>query len=274
VSELVYDFGMNNGDDVDYYLRKGHKVIAVEANPKLCTLCEERFRSEIKSGSLTVLNVALSDGSSSGSVNFYIHKKHHFLSQLLEPAPGETDDFERIRVPQQRASGIVNEYGSPHYIKIDIEGLDSAILRDLFDAGIKPDFISAEAHSVNVFAILVAGGYNCFNLVDGPSVRSAYGNTVINTLNGTEKYSFKAHSAGPYGEDLASPWLDSDSFFYLLAAEELGWKDIHASKILKPVSRRYRRILSLREHLYDLGPSFGRAVRFRLLRQTSIPRTR
>jgi predicted RNA methylase len=43
-SDLVYDVGMNNGDDSAFYLRAGFRVVAVEANPLLCRAAESRFR--------------------------------------------------------------------------------------------------------------------------------------------------------------------------------------------------------------------------------------
>jgi hypothetical protein len=30
---LIYDVGMNNGDDTAYYLRRGFRVVAIEPNP-------------------------------------------------------------------------------------------------------------------------------------------------------------------------------------------------------------------------------------------------
>ena len=33
IPKLVYDVGMNNGDDTAYYLRMGYRVVAFEANP-------------------------------------------------------------------------------------------------------------------------------------------------------------------------------------------------------------------------------------------------
>jgi hypothetical protein len=33
--QLIYDVGMNNGDDIAYYLRRGFRVLAIEANPDL-----------------------------------------------------------------------------------------------------------------------------------------------------------------------------------------------------------------------------------------------
>ena len=60
-AELIYDVGMNNGDDTAYYLARGHRVVAIEANPILAREGGVRFRGEIAAGRLTILNVGVSD---------------------------------------------------------------------------------------------------------------------------------------------------------------------------------------------------------------------
>ena len=35
VKNLVYDVGMNDGSDTLHYLKKGYKVVAIEADPTL-----------------------------------------------------------------------------------------------------------------------------------------------------------------------------------------------------------------------------------------------
>jgi FkbM family methyltransferase len=260
MSKIVYDFGMNNGDDVDYYLQKGHVVVAVEANPKLCQDSLLRFSEQVSSGRLKILNVALSTKNQDGE--FYIHRTNHVLSQLPKPSPDIASQFDRISLQQRTPSSIIMEYGEPHYIKVDLEGIDHLILSELFLHDIKPDFISAESHSIDVFARLVSADYKAFNLVFGSSVSKTYRDTPISCEDGTtKKYSFKHHSAGPYGEDITSPWLDPNSFFYLLASKKLGWIDIHASKFIEPIStQRTATKLSLKDHLIDLMPSLIRMI--------------
>lgn len=227
---VIYDFGMNNGDDVLYYLLKCQRVVAVEANSSLCELATKRFQSEIDSGRLVILNVALSEKESSEPLTFYIHKTNHVLSQLPEPDESIRDEFEPVRVPSRTPSSIVREFGPPQYIKIDIEHYDLAVLRELFGAGIFPPMISAESHSIGIFACLVENGYTKFSLVDGYTVPQVYGNVVISTLRGVRRYSFPEHSAGPFGNDIRAPWEDADTFFMTLAKAGLGWKDIHARR--------------------------------------------
>lgn len=263
-NRTIYDFGMNNGDDVEYYLKKGLKVVGVEANPDLCEVCLRRFDRPVADGDLVVLNLALADKSSTEPARFFVHKTNHVLSRMLEPSAETAADYEEILVPQRKASDIVQEYGEPYYIKIDVEHYDHKVLADLFAASIFPPFISAEAHSIDVFCLYVAHGYSFFNLVDGRSVHAEYKNAEIRTTDGKQKFSFRHHSAGPFGEDIASPWMAKDAFFWFLQSKGLGWKDIHATNLRMPNTIDqvpFERQIPFGEHMDDLFPSFIRALR-------------
>lgn len=72
--KVIYDLGMNNGDDIPYYLKKAPKVVGVEANPELCSLVERRFADEINDGRLIILNCVLTNKSTEEKATFYIHK--------------------------------------------------------------------------------------------------------------------------------------------------------------------------------------------------------
>jgi FkbM family methyltransferase len=252
MTKLTYDFGANNGDDIPYYLMKSDLVIAVEANPVLCRLIEDRFQCEIKSGRLVIENCVLTAEDESPEVAFYIHKHNHVLSQFPKPSPSSAEQYEKVWLPSKSATSIVMTYGSPHYVKIDIEHYDSQILRALFAKGIYPPFVSAESHSIEVFSLLVSmGRYNAFKLVDGSTVSQVYSERLI--LRGQDKvrYSFPFHSAGPFGNDVDGQWMSADNFFILLAFKGLGWKDIHATNqeaanpSAVPSRRDYFRLLIL-----------------------------
>lgn len=262
--DTIYDFGMNNGDDVEYYLKKGGRVVGVEANTALCRDVQVRFAKEIAEGRLIVLNVVLSPQPEPAPVDFYVHKSNHVWSQAT--LPDKPDEFEVHKIAARTASGIIGEFGAPHYIKVDLEGLDADILAEVFAAGIRPDFISTEAHEVRVFGQLLMAGYDSFNLVDGASVPIRYRRARIATPGGEDTFDFRVHSAGPFGRDIVGPWLTGNDFLYYLADKHLGWKDIHATRVIAPLERYVRpRRLHLREHVADLGPSIVRALRWRLL---------
>ena len=239
--KIIYDFGSNNGDDIPYYLLKGDVVVAVEANPVLASGIKNRFQKEISSGRLHVENCVLTADEHSGEVPFYIHKHKdgHVLSQFPRPNETEIANYEEVLLPSRSVLSILEQFGPPYYIKIDIEGYDAVILRELFAHDIYPPFISAESHSIEIFSLLHSSGrYPSFNLIDGDSVPRKYVNYPVKTENGVVQYSFPTHSAGPFGEDIADPWMTADNFFTLLALEGLGWKDIHASFVIPPTNTK------------------------------------
>ena len=227
--KTIYDIGANNGDDVPYYLKKADRVVCVEANPLLCEQISARFSDYVSSGRLIVANcVASASSSAVGEVPFYVHKTNHVLSQFPRPERN-LDDFKVIWVTSLAISDLIVSYGVPYYVKIDIEKHDQVVLNALFVAGYRPNYVSAESHSFEVFLSLISrGGYRYFKLVDGRTVAEKYQNTQITTMEGVEEYSFPFHSAGPFGEDIAGDWIGVDSLFHELLKEGLGWKDIHA----------------------------------------------
>jgi len=145
------------------------------------------------------------------------------------------EGFERVMLPARPAVDIVRQHGQPHYIKIDIEHFDGPILRALFAAGIRPPYISAEAHDAEGFCALVAlGGYTGFKLVDGDIVDKQYSNVAVDVGGRSEKYAFPYDSAGPFGEEVLGPWMNRDDFLRFLAFEGYGWKDVHATTLHDP----------------------------------------
>lgn len=232
--KIIYDLGANNGDNISYYLLKSDLVIAVEANPLLCDQIKSRFSQEIAEKRLIVENCVIDVSSSSENVPFFIHKYNHVWSQFLSPAPSLMSDFEKVYLPSQNIIKLIQSYGSPYYIKIDLEYYDKIILKHLFVNNIFPPYISAESHSIDIFCLFVTFGYESFKLVDGNLVETKYKNHSITTNNGWEIYSFPYHSAGPFGNDINGDWMTKDNFSRLLLFAGLGWKDIHASNIDLP----------------------------------------
>ena len=258
---IIYDFGANNGDDIPYYLKKADLVVAVEANPSLCREIEARFSGAIGAGRLRVENCVVAAEGSSSEVYFYLHKRHHVLGQFPEPDASVIGDFEKVLLPSKSVMQIVGEHGAPHYIKIDIERYEEVILKELFRNGVKPAFLSAEAHSIQVFALMAGmGEYTAFKLVDGETVAKKYKSHAIRVGERLEAYSFPAHSAGPFGDDIAGEWMNADDLFHVLAKEGLGWKDIHATNLvqLEPGSQVEKRRQKMRHLRGWVGGKLGR----------------
>src|SRR4029077_21115928 len=59
--DLIYDVGMHKGEDTAFYLRKGFRVIAFEANPEVVSFCKLRLKSFIDQGRLEIVEGAIVD---------------------------------------------------------------------------------------------------------------------------------------------------------------------------------------------------------------------
>jgi FkbM family methyltransferase len=214
---VIYDFGANNGQNLDYYLSKNLLVVAVEANPILCDTIAKKFHNEISSKKLVILNYCLTDSKSGEFVNFYVHKKRNVLSQFTTPSNEIIDDYEIISVMSKRPSEIINDFGLPYYIKIDLEHYDYNVLNELLTNNIKPKYLSVEMHNIQIIKKLFESKYfQFFNLVKGDTLSIVYPK-------------FKPHSAGPFGFDLVTPWLNENQMVSLIDSIGVGWIDIHAS---------------------------------------------
>jgi FkbM family methyltransferase len=231
---VIYDFGANNGDDIPYYLKKADVVVAVEANPVLCREIEERFATELGTGKLRIENCVLTDEGSDPEVYFYLHKRRHVLGQFPPPAKGVIDNYTKTRLPSQSVKQILQKHGSPHYIKIDLEGYDEVILRDILQNGFRPPFISAEFSSIQILALLAGlGDYKAFKLVEGATVHKEYRSHMITVDGARELYEFPPHSAGPFGDDIKGDWMNADDLFEGLTMRKTGWRDVHATNLIQ-----------------------------------------
>lgn len=229
--KVIYDFGANKGDNLEYYLLKSDLVVAVEANPVLCQQIRERFRANIENRSLVVENIIVCNDAQS-RLPFFIHKYQDHLSQLGRPKADDMDSFTEVVLPSCRPSDIIANYGDPYYLKIDLEGADSMVLRSVLESGSRPTFVSVEAFTCDVFALLrCIGEYDAFSMVVGEDVyRGCYRNHPIASVTGElQCFNFPVFSAGPFGTDMTNTWLDPDSFARVLGIRGFGWIDIHAS---------------------------------------------
>jgi FkbM family methyltransferase len=229
---LIFDLGFHNGDDTDYYLKKGAKVIAVEANPDSVGAGLFRFEEEISNGQLILLH-ALFCNEKDSLKSFYLNDEH---------SDWGTGDFERtkflegkwhfIQVPTVNLQHLIQEYGTPQYIKTDIEGFDPLVLKQLFSAFCHPKYLSFELSRFNYwefFSYLHLLGYSEFKLVNQTALDK---DKLLN-------YEFGQYHSGMFGEDIPGWWMDIDTCLtrYIKYKElkaidnknlALGWIDIHA----------------------------------------------
>jgi FkbM family methyltransferase len=241
---------MYDGADTAYYLEQGHTVVAIEANPVLAKKAREEFLSEINSGSLAILNVAISEGE---SVELTICGQDLGSSSIHADLIASRDPGVRYRVPATTVGGIVREYGMADFIKIDIEGADRACVLSL-TREIAPPYLSFEApHDIDdLLDHLSNVGYRGFKAIQQTGFRALHrqdllrdrvGMRIVRSLGYADRRDVRrngrlfvrGHSAGP------PPWQSDGPFFrapQLLAqwrearAHDAlrGWYDIHAAR--------------------------------------------
>jgi len=252
-SDLIYDVGANNGNDTEHYLRRGFRVLAIEANPFLANAVRRRFETEVKDGRLTVLNVGIFERP--GAFEFYVNETNDEHSSLDRDAGTRGRAFHKIEVECQTFGSILAKYGTPYYLKIDIERADIHCLREM-----NPDdlstYVSVEAQDLEYLGYLQRLGYQQFKVIDQSTLnrpRSNHRESVVGRLasnlnhewcrvkrhTGWGDNAFPIASSGNFGEDTPGPWRSLDEVAYEWLHVRLsmprrgtlnprGWYDFHA----------------------------------------------
>ncbi len=220
MSNLIYDIGMHDGEDSEFYLRKGFKVVAVEADSELCRVAAERFRAFVASGQLTIVNRAIAPNR--GPLTFY----RTSISGWGTVVPEWKADMERrgvtfdpVAVEGITLADLLNEYGHAFYAKLDIEGMDRRALESLAQSPVRPSYVSMETTFARApdFAALEADlknlrrlGYDRFKIVDqstlsrqAPLPRASSGRYV--------PFRFAEGPSGLFGEETAGEWRSAEA---------------------------------------------------------------
>lgn len=216
--DLVFDFGLHKGEDTHFYLAKGFRVVAFEANPDLAAACRQRFAPEIGEGRLTIMEGAVAPASAGEEVVFYVSDKSVWGTtdaKWVERNRKVGVDAHEIRARRVDLAAVLQEFGVPHYMKIDIEGADTHVLDVLAAQPARPKFISMESEMVDFDALLEelrtlrALGYRRFKAVQQEFIP---GRTLnLDRLDGSRfTYTFPMDTSGPFGDESQGEWLDFD----------------------------------------------------------------
>lgn len=177
--DLVIDVGFHRGEDTRFYLDKGFRCVAVEANPVLVAHAEREFAQEIADGRLKLFGVAIAEQS--GTVKLTVTDEKTEWSSLCPGFVARNTTINHtpsriVEVPSLRFEEVLAEVGIPHYLKVDIEGLDMLCVRALRAFDERPDFVSVESavssldaplgHAFDELAELWSLGYRRFAYVN------------------------------------------------------------------------------------------------------------
>jgi FkbM family methyltransferase len=162
---LIFDIGMSEGNDTDFYLKKGFTVVGVEADPVTYKSICSRFAAQIDAGDLIALNRAAGQRNNE-PVSFYVNKRLQGHSKITTEAKEASDDGYHVEIQTIDWASLIELKGIPYFCKIDIEGAEKPFLSSIDTARGIPEYTSVEAHNIAPMQALYDLGYREFRLID------------------------------------------------------------------------------------------------------------
>ena len=248
--KLIFDIGMYDGSDTEYYLSEGYKVVAVEANPNLIERAKMRFHEQVSSGQLVLVNRAICEDSGE-EVTLNICGDDLGSSSIFEESIQNRNPLGFRNVKGTTIVELIEKYGRSYYMKIDIEGADRHCVLPL-DRENRPQYISFEINNdlEELVHHLRKIGYTKFKAINQCN---------FNELNNQESFFFRAkrkiihplgyrepkyvrrngrffllgHSSGPAPWASDGKWQAADALiskWKSIASEKKSedWYDVHA----------------------------------------------
>jgi FkbM family methyltransferase len=258
-NDLIFDLGMHVGQDTEFYLKKGFRVVAVEADPELCTGAEQRFASSIRDRRLTIVNKAIA--REPGMVKFY-RNVNRSIWGTIDPERAERNVRlrtvnELITVEATTLPDLLQQFGVPYYLKIDIEGLDMVAVEGLAGVTNRPQYVSIESDTDSFKALrreirtFMNLGYDRFKVVNQERVHKQIppkppleGEFVV--------FNFGYGATGLFGEEAPGSWLTAEQaieayrpiFFWCALTGDEGF-------VRNELARRVLNRLGFRSGWYD-----------------------
>lgn len=214
---LIYDVGMHDGEDTEFYLKKGFDVVAFEANPDLIAGAKKTFSKEMASGRLRIVEGAIVPDPEVKHITFYRYddrtKWGTIEADVVQSSDKRSTGVTQIKVPTVDFSAVICETGVPYFMKIDIEGADNYCLEMLAGFKAKPAYVSIEAIEQDIgrqetqLALLTSLGYDAFKAVQ--QARMHRRTLPSPSHEGRDvPHVFQKGSSGPFGSDLSGEWCD------------------------------------------------------------------
>jgi FkbM family methyltransferase len=130
--DLVFDVGCNIGDKAQTYLNMGAKVIGFEPQKKCANYAAFRFGDM----DFTMEPIALSNYKGNASLwesnaPTISSMSKQFIDTVKDGRFKEYSWGSEIKVNVDTLDNMIDKYGKPNYIKIDVEGYELNVLKGL-----------------------------------------------------------------------------------------------------------------------------------------------
>lgn len=132
---LVFDIGAHVGDRTASFLRLGARVVALEPQPRVF-----RALRLLQGRAPGAVLLPLAVGAEEGEVTMYLNSRNPMVATLAqdfiaaaEGAEGWRDQVwdKRVSVAVTTLDALIARYGIPDFIKIDVEGHETEVMRGL-----------------------------------------------------------------------------------------------------------------------------------------------
>jgi len=212
--DWIFDVGLHKGEDTEFYLKKGFKVVGIEANPLLYQQARERFSEAVNAGRLALLNIAVADRD--GPITLY---QNLAVTEWTTTSSDWVARNERLGTPSQailvegrRFEHVLEEFGVPYYLKVDIEGADRLCVEALRHVAERPRYLSMESAKTSwdellgEFALFRELGYRRFKVVNQRQVEKQC--LPFPPREGAFcEHVFRYGSSGAFGDEAPGDWV-------------------------------------------------------------------
>ena len=133
--DLCFDVGAHVGNRVGAWRWLGARVLAVEPQPAMIRMLERLYGRDSR---VTIAPVAL--GAAEGTTTLFVNTRNPTLTSASEawrdrfgsdPALRSAPFDAEVEVEVATLDGLIASHGEPSFCKIDVEGLEDAVLQGL-----------------------------------------------------------------------------------------------------------------------------------------------
>ncbi len=236
-NDLIYDVGMHKGEDTEFYLSKGFRVIAFEADPELVSLCRVRLKRFIDQGQLQIVEGAIVDMDTievgQKRLRFYKNDEESVWGTVCADWAERNSRLgtksRMIEVDVTDYVDVMQENGVPHFLKIDIEGVDMVCLKALRNFQERPDYVSIESDKTSYANIkheidtLISLGYDSFQAIEQSAIHLSQSPPNPPREGQYVPQRFEFGSSGLFGSELNDEWKSKKEILRQYRAILLGY---------------------------------------------------
>jgi len=257
--DLIYDIGMHKGEDTEFYLRKGFRVIAFEADPDLVSFSKIRLKNFIDQGRLTIIEGAIvavdAKDMTQKQTRFYKNDSNSLwgttCGSWAERNIRLGASSRTISVDKINFEVVLQNYGVPHYMKIDIEGSDMICLNVLKKFRERPNYLSIESDKISFAKIkyeihvLLDLGYDSFQAIEQSAIPLSQSPPYPPREGEYIAQRFEPVSSGLFGSELSDRWKSKDEILRQYRIIRLGYYLLGDDGIIKRLEFRGNRSLRI-----------------------------